>query len=109
MNLKNIGDIIATRILRLKDENEEHEREIHIRIGKPLPFQDSPDFYCPYQIIGVGSEKIKYAGGIDAIQAIQLALDRIGAELYNSKEAQSDQLRWEGDEKGDLGFPRIKE
>jgi hypothetical protein len=102
MNLTNVGEIIAERNLNLVGDRP---LKVIIRIGKPQIFPDSRDYYCPYQIIGLGKEKIRYAGGIDSIQALLLALDKIGVDLYSSQEAQSDRLRWEGDETGELGFP----
>jgi hypothetical protein len=99
--IKNIEEVIATRSILVKDK----EKKITIIIGKPKQFPDTPDYYCPYQILGIGDEKIRYAAGIDAVQAIQLAMVMIGSDLYTLKEATTGQLRWKGDEKGDLGFP----
>ena len=75
-------------------------------IGKPEKFPDADDYYCPYQIVGVGNERVRYAGGIDAVQALELTLKMIGTDLYTSGEAQSGALSWMGgSKKGDLGFP----
>lgn len=101
MEILNLGEVIATRNLYLIGSSS----KIEIKIGKPARFSDAFDYYCPYQIIGIGTEKIKYAGGIDAVQALWLALHKIGAELYTSREAKTGLLRWEGDENGILGFP----
>lgn len=65
------------------------------------------DYYCPYQIAGVGSGKVKYAAGIDAFQAIQLAMQRIGTDLSVLNRECGGKLRWEGDEDGGLGFSII--
>jgi len=97
-----IKEIIATRILYL---SENKEKKVLIIIGKPEQFPDHSDYYCPYKISGIGDEKVRYAGGIDAVQAVQLVMVMIGGELYSSIEAKTGQLRWEGDEEGDLGFP----
>ena len=70
MYLDNIGEIIALRELYV--EGQEPEREIQVLIGKPQPFPDSGGYYCPFQIVGVGPENIKYAAGVDAIQSLQL-------------------------------------
>jgi hypothetical protein len=96
-----LGEIIATRTIHLIDDS----RRITIKIGKPIQFLDSPDYYCPYQITGLGNDNVKYAGGIDAVQALLLTLQKIGIDLYTSNEAIANRLSWEGDEKGDLGFP----
>jgi len=61
---------------------------------------------CPYQILGTGDEKVRYAGGVDAVQALQLAMEKIGAELYFKLDRQlGGKLRWEAGQQGDLGFP----
>ncbi len=103
MKLSSVGEVIARRRLYLRVED--CEKEIQVVIGRPESFDDGRDFYCPYLIQGLGSERIGYAGGIDAIQAFQLALVQIGARLHASKEAKYGRLRWEGSGSGDLGFP----
>jgi hypothetical protein len=102
MKLDSLGEIIAERNLNIIGDEK---RKLIVKIGKPQTFPNSSDYYCPYQIIGLGKEKIRYAGGIDAVQSLILALKMIGADLYTSPESQSGKLRWEGDESGNLGFP----
>jgi len=101
MILKKIKEVIATRKLYSADRS----KRVIVKIGKPEKFPDSSDYYCPYQIIGLGNEKARYAAGVDAVQALQLALKMIGADLYTSKEARIGSLVWEGGCKGELGFP----
>ena len=98
MDIVDLGEIIATRKLQIAGDPK---REIKILIGKPREFADHPDYYCPYQIVGIGNEKIRYAGGVDAVQALQLAVKIIGVKLQTSKEAEK--LRWL--DQTDLGFP----
>jgi len=46
------------------------------------PKEHDKDFYItPYVILGAGTEKIRYAGGMDAIQSLQLAFEMIGNDL----------------------------
>lgn len=101
MNLDNVGTIIASRKLFI---NGEHE--VTITIGKPKKFDEGEqDYYCPYHITGIGNEKVKYAGGIDAIQALIFTLQRIGAILYTSDEYKNGNLEWlEKSKKPDLGL-----
>lgn len=99
MQLKDVGIQIATRAL------EAGGKKVTVVIGKPERFPDAEDYYCPYQIVGIGSERVRYAGGVDAVQALQLALKMIGADLYTSPEAETKQLSWTGGDLGDLGFP----
>lgn len=103
MNLQSVGTIIATRQLDLADG-----RKVIVTIGKPEPFPGDAgaDYYCPYQITGIKRNKVRYAGGVDAVQALQLALEMIGADLETSDEARAGVLSWEaGSERGDYGFP----
>jgi hypothetical protein len=102
MQINDLGDVITSRNLSIVGDIA---RRIEIKIGKPQKLEDHSDYYCPYQIIGLGNDTIKYAIGIDGIQALQLTLSRIGTELYTSEEGKMGNLRWVGDENGDLGFP----
>lgn len=77
---------------------------ITVKLGKPVQFDDGTGYYAPFQITGAGSQKIKYAGGVDAMQAIQLAMKMIGASLNALRDEESIELEWEAGDKGDLGF-----
>jgi hypothetical protein len=100
MKIENVGTIIATRKLALSNG-----KKVSVIIGRPKKFPDNSGYYCPYQIVGMGKEKVRYAGGVDGVQSLLLALNMIGADLYTSKEAKAGSLRWDGGEKGDLGLP----
>lgn len=101
MKLENVGTVIASRELTL-DESQ----KVEVLIGKPEPCPDGIDWYCPHQTVGVGSGRVRYAIGVDAVQALVLALSMVGAELYTSDEYEAHRLNWDGGSvKGDLGFP----
>ena len=104
MYLDDIGDIIAVREFYLT-ENDEPNRIVKVSLGKPKAFPDSGGYYCPFQISGAGAENIKYAAGVDAIQALQLAMVMIGATLQFLNRELEGRLRWEGSSEGDFGFP----
>lgn len=104
MYLHDIGDIIAVRELSLT-ENDKPGAIVKISLGKPRTFPDSEGYYCPFLIVGVGAENIKYAAGVDAIQSLQLAMVMIGATLKFLNEGLDGELRWEGGDEGDFGFP----
>lgn len=100
LELKDVGEVIATRELTLDETGK-----VTVLIGKPQQFGDI-DWYCPYQKNGIGSNKLKRAEGVDAVQALVLALSKVGAELYCSQEYEAGRLSWDGGAvKGDLGFP----
>jgi hypothetical protein len=96
-----LGIVIATRELTLASATT-----VTVRIGKPELFSDGLNWYCPYQVDGIGNGRVRRAGGIDAVQALELALKMIGAELYTSAAAKSGSLTWDAASKpSDLGFP----
>lgn len=96
-----LGQIIATRNFQLKNG-----KLVTVSIGKPEVFPNESSFYCPYQITGMGSERVNRAGGVDAVQALLLALKMIGAELVTSDECLSGNLSWAGGTgPKDVGFP----
>jgi hypothetical protein len=104
MHLDSVGDAIAVRRLSVANDPA---RTIVVKMGKPQPLSDAlgDDHYCPFQITGIGSEQVKYAAGVDAFQSIELAFKIIGAELAALNRDHGGQLRWDGGEHGDLGFP----
>jgi hypothetical protein len=104
MHLDDVGEIIAARKLYLLND-EKPTREVFVLIGKPQQFRDSFDYYCPFQIEGIGSEAVRFAAGVDAIQAIELVMKAIGAELYVLRQKYQARLEWQAGEEGDLGFP----
>ncbi len=100
MKLNNVGTVVASRELRLSPS-----KTVTVLIGKPEKFPDSDDYYCPYQILGLGNERVRRAGGMDAVQSLELTLKMIGTDLYTSKEYQAGELIWPGGKQGELGFP----
>ncbi len=92
-------DVIAERRLWLKNTPRPG---IRIVIFKPVP--DGPeDYRCPYQIEGIGDEKVRYAVGVDAVQALELVIKVLPAELEALRQEHSD-LRWANADEGDFGF-----
>ena len=100
MQLTDVGTIIATR------EFQTDQGKITVLIGLPQKFPEEEDYFCPYQIVGTGSGRVRRAGGVDAVQALQGALRMIGTDIYTSAEAQQGQLSWVGG-RGlhEIGFP----
>jgi len=102
MKIDSLGDVVLIRKLYLIGETE---KEVVVKVGKPRVADENGNYYCPFQIVGLGRDKINYAMGIDAVQAMLLGLSKIGIILYASEEWKEGRLRWIGDEQGDLGFP----
>jgi hypothetical protein len=92
------SDFIAMRSLDLAGETP---GEVTVRIKRPV--SDDGHYKCEYQIVGIGSGKVRYAAGADGMQALVLALQMIGTDLYTSEAAKEGQLTWFGSP--NLGFP----
>ena len=106
MKLESVGEIIASREFSLLRKDE--KTELIVLLGKPKPLPESSDYYCPYQIKGFGREKVMAIGGVDAFQAIQLALSTIRVELEVIGKDSGGKILWEAGEGGDLGFAELR-
>ena len=102
MDFESIGEIIATRTLYLIDDDN-NKRPVSVFVGKPQASPTSFGYCCPYQIIGIGSQKTQTAVGRDSIHALQAALVLIAANLNNLNQEVGGKLTWEGER--ELGFP----
>lgn len=104
MKLDDVGEIIATRSLSMLHDDRTSS-EVLVVLGKPQPLPGlETDYYCPYQIRGAGSEKVRHTCGIDAFQAIKLAIRSLGVHLDLLNKELGGRLRWDGDKDGQLGF-----
>jgi hypothetical protein len=104
VKIEDVGEIIAERKFELL--HDAHEREtIVVHLGKPARVPNHTDFYCPDEIARPNSKKIMAICGLDAFQALQLAMAAIGVELEIIKRDSEGPLIWVGNKKGDLGFP----
>ena len=101
MRLDNVGKIIAERVLDL--EAVGGRREVRVLIGEPQPIPDSTDCFCPYQIVGLSDDTVRYTEGVDGAQAIYIAMECVGTLLAATPEARSGRLTWYGERT--LGFP----
>ena len=78
--------------------------EVIVEIGRPFNAPEiGEEFYCPYRITGLGDRKVRGIPGFDAVQALLLALQTVGVDLYASDEGKAGKLSWLGQR--DLGFP----
>ena len=100
MKLDSIGELIATRTLTLQGSPV----EVLVLLGKPQQPPDHLDYYCPYQIRGVGSEKVSYACGFDPLQALLLSLSSIAVELEVLNNDLGGKVSWDCGEK--IPIPR---
>lgn len=103
MVIDDIGEVIAERILK-RSVNGGDPGTVIVRLGKPQPFLDAPGFYSPFEVVGLGERKVRYAAGVDAFQSLQLVLRMISVLLHHYRHEPSVELFFlePGD---DLGFP----
>ena len=106
MKLDSIGEVIAERALSLTHDDG-RSKQVVVLLGRPRRLPDHPDYYCPYQIKGLGPERIRYACGIDLFQALMLALSSLAADLEALGRESGGRLHWDCGEKGGLGFPPL--
>lgn len=97
-----IVDPIAVR--ELEAEAAEGEvRSVFARFGRPER-DPAPggDWQCAFQITGLGEDDVQYAFGVDSVQALQLAFQAAGAQLFAAG-GTGRSITWLG--MPDLGFP----
>lgn len=95
-----LGPIVAERILARAGRADSLVR---VLVGKPKKDRASDNYFCPYRIEGLGREQVQQAWGVDAIQALQSAMQAIRVEL----EPHAEGLEWLGGQGGTLGFPKM--
>jgi hypothetical protein len=72
-----LGKVIAERVLT----SPQLRKRVKVRIGAPRKTKNL-DFIVPYQILHIGDEKVRFAAGVDAVQALELVFKMIGADLH---------------------------
>jgi hypothetical protein len=95
--------IIAERTLVLNDNGR--EVEVPIRIHAPEN-EDDGCWICRFEIGWPDGTVKRWGGGVDAVQALLIAMQMIGALLYTSDAHQSGQLLCPGS-RGGYGFPVV--
>lgn len=95
--------LIATRVLTLRRMNG--DVEIPVRIYAPE--QQDASWSCKFEVDWPDDMLTLDVGGVDAVQALELALKMIGAQIYASDHHASGKLMWLEPGKG-YGFPVTK-
>jgi hypothetical protein len=95
--------LIATRVLKLRRP----AGDIEIPIQIFAPEQEGTSWSCKFEINWPDGTIRMAAGGVDAVQALHLALQLIGAQIYASDHHASGKLMWLEPGKG-YGFPATK-
>lgn len=93
--------MIAIRVLRLRGSNA----DVDIPIRVFLPEAGEKDAWsCRFEIDWPHGKRSVSAWGVDSVQAILLALQMVGAEIYTSDYHKSGNLVWREPAQG-YGFP----
>jgi hypothetical protein len=97
-------EIIARREYTFTVENR--VTPVVVQLGKPALFPDPPyhgDWYCPWTIEGTDGLREHYAGGVDGLQALLLAISGVRIDLDDL--AHRGRLTWLDHE--DLGIALV--
>jgi hypothetical protein len=85
------------------------ETPVEVQICAPLPRYfveaDDNDWYCAFQVVGLGDDTVRAAFGVDSIQALYSALMIIGALIEATPPGKSGELDWRI--MPNLGFPAV--
>jgi hypothetical protein len=96
MEVYSLGQIIGERTLTCSGG-----QEVQVLIGAPQ-LSETLGHFCPYKIVGIGrDDKVRVAGGVDNIHALQMVFQKIGIDLYVIDKDMS----WADFDKGNTGFP----
>lgn len=85
------------------------ERRFELRVGGAVtvhlfrPEPDGDDWRCAYRIIWPDRERRSQAFGVDGLQALFLAMQKVHADLLASPENKAGALTWLAER--DLGLP----
>lgn len=105
MRSTELGEVIATRSLEMKVGGA--TTRLLVSLGKPRPVDEAMNYIAPYRIEGGDVLRALHMGGVDAFQALQLAIKAIGVELEVLNREPGRTIRWECGEEGEFGFPII--
>jgi hypothetical protein len=92
--------LIAYRRLVITDPSG--DTEVPVRLFQPE--NDDGMWVCRYEIDWPSQKRSHFAGGADSFQALILALQMIGAEIYASAYHKAGSLKWFERYRG-YGFP----
>ncbi|QBH01525.1 DUF6968 family protein [Xanthomonas oryzae] len=93
------------------NENQEHVLKRTLKAGSTIvivtinkPSEDGGDFRCQYTIDDGESRRVSYAMGMDSVQAMQLAMKKIGVDLISLGKKIGNPINWLEDDSEGSGF-----
>ena len=74
-------EIVAQRKFELS--RDDGSATVIVSFGQPAPIPDNTngDWYCPWRIEGPNGTRELFAGGVDSLQALLLAISMVRSEL----------------------------
>ena len=87
---------------RLTTSSPLGDTEVLIRVFKPE--ESDGNWVCRYEIDWPSQKQSGFAAGIDSIQALLLALQKVGVDIYTSSYHETGSLKWFEPTRG-YGFP----
>ncbi|MEZ4667643.1 MAG: hypothetical protein R3E39_06970 [Anaerolineae bacterium] len=106
MKENSLGDIVFERQFEFADANGKCGI-IHLRIGIPRIDSETNSevkWRCPYQLVGIGSNEVRTARRMDAIDAIQMSLQMAQVWLKSYSELT---ITWLGERHLGLSIPEL--
>jgi Domain of unknown function (DUF6968) len=94
--------MIASRVLKCKTDNG----LVDVPVRLYAPEQVDGAWRCLYEIAWPDGTWSSVGWGVDAVQALLLALQKIGVELYTSEYHERGELYWTEPGQG-FGFPVV--
>ncbi len=92
--------LLGTRVLHVK----RRVGTVEVPVSLFVPVEDELGWKCRYNIGWPGKIRSSAVWGIDALQAIHLAMQKIASDLYASRYHKQGRLSWPGQGAG-YGFP----
>jgi hypothetical protein len=95
-----LGELVAERQLVISC-TDGAVLDVIVRVGQPVPMDEgrslSDDCWCPVQcIVGAVPRAVRAIGGVDALQALQLAIVAVDNELALIEGELEGRLAWRG-------------
>ena len=79
-DIKELGTVIASREMEFIFDDGRKEKA-YLKVGMPFEYNENPDWCCPYELSTESSRKLFGMIGIDALQALELAMKTLRVEI----------------------------
>ena len=96
--------VVAKRRYDLHTPAGQRQRHVNIEFARPI--KEHSHYRCFYRIEGLDGQLVRYAAGIDAVQALLLAMTGAASYIYTSDAFKAGLISWNGDT--NLGLPLIE-